>query len=298
MNEDLKYQEYLSNGGTLPYEEYISAATLFSQIESVDEDLKKKVNPTENGTPSLTTSTPLSQTDLPILKNPIPENEFNVPLGSEQDLSSPSLGITAEMPSTDLQSTAMASSGLENSNPPQSLVSGIESELRGNNADFPMWRKAFDVIDANKANSENKAISLGDFQSTQNPFLRDVNSTFQIGGMNLPMQETALDSKSEVNPTVAFKDFNTTSEYKKYNDGKDALVNGTKQTNPYYGLKQLEGNFSVSVGAGTPNEKTKTLGSDVNGVFEDSTGKKVVDINGNLYNFDDYMNPEKEFVES
>ena len=42
MNEDLKYQEYLSNGGTLPYEEYISAATLFSQIESVDEDLKKK----------------------------------------------------------------------------------------------------------------------------------------------------------------------------------------------------------------------------------------------------------------
>ena len=116
MNEDLKYQEYLSNGGTLPYEEYISAATLFSQIESVDEDLKKKVNPTENGNPSLTNGTPPSQTDLPILKNPIPENEFNVPLGSEQDLSSPSLGITAEMPSTDLPSTATVSSGVENSN--------------------------------------------------------------------------------------------------------------------------------------------------------------------------------------
>ena len=58
MNEDLKYQEYLSNGGTLPYEEYISAATLFSQRESVDEDLKKKDQPTENGNPSLTNGTP------------------------------------------------------------------------------------------------------------------------------------------------------------------------------------------------------------------------------------------------
>ena len=117
MNEDLKYQEYLSNGGTLPYEEYISAATLFSQIESVDEDLKKKDQPTENGTPSLTTGIPPSQTDLnPTIPNQIPENEFMVPMGSEQDLSLPSSGITAEMPSTDLPSTNVASSGTEGSN--------------------------------------------------------------------------------------------------------------------------------------------------------------------------------------
>ena len=298
MNEDLKYQEYLSNGGTLPYGEYISAASLLSNIDSPDEDLKKKDQTTENGNPTLTNGTEQLQTELPILPNPIPESEFLVPIGSEQDLISPSLDSTAQTPSTDLPLTNVVSSGLENSNPPQSLVSGIESELRGNNADFPMWRKAFDVIDANKANSENKAISLGDFQSTQNPFIRDINSTFQIGGMNLPMQETALDSKSEVNPTVAFKDFNTTSEFKRYKNGNDAVINGGKQTNPYYGLKQLQGEFSISIGAGTPNEKTKTLGSDVDGVFEDSTGKMVVDINGNLYNFDDYMNPEKDFVES
>ena len=186
MNEDLKYQEYLSNGGTLPYGEYISAASLLSNIDSPDEDLKKKDQTTENGNPTLTNGTEQLQTELPILPNPIPESEFLVPIGSEQDLISPSLDSTAQTPSTDLPLTNVVSSGLENSNPPQSLVSGIESELRGNNADFPMWRKAFDVIDANKANSENKAISLGDFQSTQNPFIRDINSTFQIGGMNLP----------------------------------------------------------------------------------------------------------------
>jgi len=115
MDKELLYQQFLSNGGDASYEE-VQALQSQLVIESPKAELKKKDQPTENGNPSLTNGTPPSQTDLPILTNPIPENEFMVPLGSEQDLSSPSLGITAEMPSTDLPSTATVSSGTENSN--------------------------------------------------------------------------------------------------------------------------------------------------------------------------------------
>lgn len=125
MNEDLQYQEYLSSGGTLPYGEYISAASLLSDIDSPDDDLKKKDLTTENGNQTLTSSTQPSQTELPTIPNPIPDNEFNVPLGSEQDLISPSSVITAEMPSTDLLLTDVVSSGLENSNPP---IEGIAQQ--------------------------------------------------------------------------------------------------------------------------------------------------------------------------
>ena len=291
MNEDLKYQEYLSNGGTLPYGEYISAASLLSNIDSPDEDLKKKDQTTENGNPTLTNGTEQLQTELPILPNPIPESEFLVPIGSEQDLISPSLDSTAQTPSTELPLTNVVSSGIENSNlaTPQ-----ITNPALNNVGDLGL-----------KPNIVTPNVNINNFTTQNpNPFARDINSTFQIGGMNLPTSTLdVLAGKSneiqgEIKPKEGFKEFNTTSEYKKYNDGKDALVNGIKQNNPYYGLKQLEGNFSVSIGAGTPNEKTKTLGSDVDGVFEDSTGKKVVDINGNLYDLDDYLNPERDFVES
>jgi len=121
MKGDLKalYQQYSESDGVGTYEEFVQAKEQLGDEEFnalINDTVKKKDQPTENGNPSLTNGTPPSQTDLPILTNPIPENEFMVPLGSEQDLSSPSLGITAEMPSTDLPSTATVSSGLENSN--------------------------------------------------------------------------------------------------------------------------------------------------------------------------------------
>ena len=167
MNEDLKYQEYLSNGGALPYEEYVSAATLFSQIESVDEDLKKKDQPTENGNPSLTTGIPPSQTDLPTLTNPIPENEFMVPLGSEQDLSLES-AITEQPTSTELPLTPTVSSGVENSNVNLPIVT--EPAL----------------TNVGITTLPQKPITASFNNHNPNPFARDINSTFQIGGMNLP----------------------------------------------------------------------------------------------------------------
>lgn len=369
MDKDLLYQQFLSNGGDASYEEFQALQSQFV-IDSPDEDLKKKDQPTENGNPSLTNGTPPSQTDLPTMPNPIPDSQFNVPLGSEQDLSSPSSDITAEMPSTDLPSTATVSSGTENSNvtlPKDNYrndgslkgkgflgaLKGIDGkdvteysigvELNGKEIDIPtviptLTQEELDyvlnqgdmaigipiadkiAIKAEKYAKERLAKGLpvfatkeeeGKFSIQNNTNLPTVTqpALSNVGDTVLPTiqkPKTPLDvlagksndTQGEADPTEGFKTFNTTSEFKRYKDGNEAVINGSKQTNPYYGLKQLEGNFSVSVGEGTPNEKIKTLGSDVNGVFEDSTGKKVVDINGNLYDLDDYLNPERDFVES
>ena len=94
MNEDLKllYEQYKQAGNSETEEQFLDAKEQlgeekFLSFVNSQIDLKKKDQSTENGSQNLTTGTPPSQTDLPTLPNPIPENEFTVPMGSEQDLS-------------------------------------------------------------------------------------------------------------------------------------------------------------------------------------------------------------------
>lgn len=126
MDKDLLYQQFLSNGGDASYEEFQALQSQFV-IDSPDEELKKKDQPTENGIQNLTTSMSSSQTELPTLPNPIPENEFTVPMGSEQDLMSSSSDTAVPTPSTDLPLTDVDSSGIE-SLPTNQNVQGIEQQ--------------------------------------------------------------------------------------------------------------------------------------------------------------------------
>lgn len=144
MNEDLKllYEQYKQAGNSETEEQFLEAKQqlgdeAFLNYVNTQIDLKKKDQPTENGTPSLTTTTPPSQTDLPPMPNPIPENEFMVPMGSEQDLSSASSGITAETLSTDLPLTDVVSSGTESlpTNPP---ITGNAIPTLDNAGNIPM----------------------------------------------------------------------------------------------------------------------------------------------------------------
>lgn len=128
MSQDLKllYQQYSQNDGAGTYEEFVQAKEELGEEafnSLIENTVKKKDQPTENGSQNLTTSTPTPQTDLPTLPNPIPENEFTVPMGSEQDLMSASSDTTVEMPSTDLPLTDVASSGTE-SLPTNPLITG------------------------------------------------------------------------------------------------------------------------------------------------------------------------------
>ena len=138
MNDDLQYQDYLSKGGSLTYEEYLSANMLFSSIEDADEDLKKKDQPIENGAQNLTTSTPTPQTEMPTLPNPIPENEFTVPMGSEQDLMSASSDTTVQTPSMGLPLTDVVSSGTENLPTNIQPISGITNPTLDNAGNIPI----------------------------------------------------------------------------------------------------------------------------------------------------------------
>ena len=137
MSEDLKllFDQYKAVNPAITEEIFQNSLDSFGEqyITDVTEAVKKK-DPT-SGNPNLTTSTP--QTDLPTLPNIIPENEFTVPLGSEQDLSSASSDTTVEMPSTDLPSTDVASSGTESSQTNQPL-SGITTPTLDNAGNIPM----------------------------------------------------------------------------------------------------------------------------------------------------------------
>ncbi len=137
MNGDLKilFDQYKAVNPAITEEMFQNSLDSFGEqyITDVTEVVKKK-DPT-SGNPNLTSSTP--QTDLPTLPNPIPENEFTVPLGNEQDLISASSDTTAETPSTDLPSTDVASSGTESSQTNQPL-SGITTPTLDNAGNIPI----------------------------------------------------------------------------------------------------------------------------------------------------------------
>ena len=75
---------------------------------------------------------------MPTLPNPIPENEFTVPLGNEQDLISASSDTTAETPSTDLPLTDVVSSGTESLPTNIQPISGITNHTLDNAGNIPI----------------------------------------------------------------------------------------------------------------------------------------------------------------
>lgn len=142
MDKDLLYQQYLSNNeDNMPYEEFAAITSILSEDDLNDfVGVKKKDQSTENGTQNLTTGTPPSQTDLPTLPNLIPENEFTVPMGSEQDLMSASSDTTVQTPSMDLPLTDVVSSGTESSQTNTQPISGITNPTLDNEGNIPMGR--------------------------------------------------------------------------------------------------------------------------------------------------------------
>lgn len=144
MSQDLKllYQQYSENDGAGTYEEFVQAKEELGEEafnSLIENTVKKKDQPTENGNQNLTTSTP-QQTELPTLPNPIPENEFTVPMGSEQDLMSASSDTTVQTPSMDLPLTDVVSSGTESSPTNTQPISGITNHTLDNVGNTPMGR--------------------------------------------------------------------------------------------------------------------------------------------------------------
>ena len=132
MNQEQKYQQYLSTGGEATFDEYKSVSALFSPEEMDDLIGVKKKEDTQPTVESSSTDGSVTNTNesnptepiLPPMPDPIPAEEFSVPIGSEQELvrqfqkENPSLGLGSmeQSTSTVLPSTGMVSSGVENSN--------------------------------------------------------------------------------------------------------------------------------------------------------------------------------------
>lgn len=158
MAEELNslYQTYSKNGGIGTLEEFEQAKSELgdenfnSFVSDFVPELKKKDNPNP-----ITASTEL--TPLP---NPIPQNEFNVPLGSEADLSLES--ASTEQPiSTELPLTPMVSSGVENTN----ITLPIVPEPALTNVGVPV----LPVVEKPKTTLEILAGKSNDIESEINP---------------------------------------------------------------------------------------------------------------------------------
>ena len=299
MNEDQLYQQFLNNGGDASYEEFL---TLYQNFNSNGLDSEKKKDQTQPEIPSnsqpQTTALPISN-DLEL--NPAQQEAIS------QAQSANSLASESGLVEN---STVSDSTGESNVN-----LSNFLNPTQGNATGYgiTMPNPPIDVTNPNQQINIpqlNTRFEMPEFANPTERFLYPQQTKIeQLAGAYPTWNERQKQLKAQEEQAVApdskiqsvtepitkisskFKTFDTTSEFKKYKSGSDAIVNGKKTENKYYGLKQVEGNYSVTKG-----NITKTIGNDVEGIFEDATGQLLVSVNKSLYSLDDYLNPEKEFV--
>lgn len=276
MDKDLQelYQLYKEAGNSETYDEFAEAKGLmgddafFNFVDSQISEVKKKeiINPES-------------------LINPPSIQETNQMI-SDQNLNQrfPELKqIQESMP-------------LDSSNP--EILSGSEQSLTA--PTLAESGSTFPNLPSTPTNTLNNPQNT--IQPQVTPELPNVPGNTSVPlNQPLPNLSTAPDTGTEeapqsINPN--FKQFDTTTPFKKGRMVDDKGNLGDKISNKYFGLTQVDGNFNSNITSPTGGTITKSLGNEVEGVFEDKTGKLLVSIDGGLYDYDEYINPDNRFVPS
>ena len=232
MNQEQKYQQYLSTGGEATFDEYKSVSALFSPEEMDDLIGVKKKDDTQPIVESSSTEGSVTNTNesnptepiLPPMPDLIPAEEFSVPIGSEQELvqqfqkENPSLALasTEQPTSTVLASTGMESSGVEGSNisfpsnPIQNpLAQNLGQKINLGNSNIQRIDDFYNKRDASLNNNK-----------TENPL------DILAGKSN--------DIQGEINPKLATPEELAADEARSLEEGNQGRINADRQSQAFF----------------------------------------------------------------